>query len=180
MEISATKRKKIFHEANYSRRYPSELRLVKTIGTLTDQGIAEVQISYSRNPSETSPVIIKDSRTAANAYRTLFEGIEHRESAYIILLNRASEVNGFYRLSIGGITASVVDPRIIFQVALLSNSTSIIVAHNHPSGNLNPSLADFEMTEKIKSAGKFLDIPLLDHIIITKDSYFSFADEGKL
>jgi len=180
MEISATKRKKIFRESNYLRRYPSELKLVKTIGTLSEQGIAEVQIKYLRNPSETKPIIVKNSTIAVEAYRTFFEGIEHRESCYLILLNRASEIIGFFLVSVGGITASVVDQRIIFQAALLSNSTAIILAHNHPSGNLEPSFADYELTQRIKSAGKFLDLPLLDHIIITRDSYFSFADEGKL
>jgi DNA repair protein RadC len=180
MEISTLKRKKISREANYPRRYPSKLKLVKTIGTLSEQGISEVQIMYSINPLQTNPIIIANSAKAVEAFRTFFEGIEHRESCYLLLLNRSSEIIGFYLVCIGGISSSIIDQRIIFQAALLSNSTSIIIAHNHPSGNLIPSNADCEITEKIKNAGKFLDIPLLDHIIITRDSYFSFTDSGKL
>ena len=180
METSTLKRKKISREANYPRRYPSELKLVKTIGTLSEQGIAELKISYSRNPLECEQIIISNSRTAANAFRTIFKDIEYRESAYVILLSRTSEIIGFYLLSIGDLTSCVIDPKIVFQAALLANASNIIIAHNHPSGNLIASNNDYEITSKIKAAGKFLDLQLLDHIIITRDSYYSFADAGIL
>ena len=77
-------------------------------------------------------------------------------------------------------TGTVVDVRVIFQVAIKANTTSIMLAHNHPSGNLQPSEADKRITEQVKEAGKLLDIPLLDHIILTSESYFSLADEGLL
>ncbi|MEI7523950.1 MAG: JAB domain-containing protein [Mariniphaga sp.] len=77
-------------------------------------------------------------------------------------------------------TGIVVDVRVIFQVAIKANTTSIMLAHNHPSGNLQPSEADKRITEQVKEAGKLLDIPLLDHIILTSESYFSLADEGLL
>lgn len=85
---------------------------------------------------------------------------------------------GWSRISTGGTSGCIADPKVIFQIALKSNSSSVIVAHNHPSGNINPSNSDKELTKKLRSAGSFLDIPVLDHIILTSESYFSFADEG--
>lgn len=95
-----------------------------------------------------------------------------------MLLNRANKVLGYYLVSIGGLTGTVVDQRIIFQVALKANACSIILAHNHPSGQLTPSQADIDLTKKIVSAGQFLDITVLDHIILTAENSYSFADEG--
>jgi DNA repair protein RadC len=87
-------------------------------------------------------------------------------------------VLGYCQISAGGLNGTVADVRIIMQTALKSNACSIILSHNHPSGNLVPSEADKDLTKKIREAGKFLDIPALDHLIITSESYFSFADEG--
>jgi len=87
---------------------------------------------------------------------------------------------GYYLLSMGGIAGTVVDPKLVFQCALLSCAESIILCHNHPSTNLTPSEADHAITKKIAKAGKLLDITLLDHIIITENSYYSFADHGNL
>jgi DNA repair protein RadC len=87
-------------------------------------------------------------------------------------------VLGYCQISSGGLSGTVADVRIIMQAALKSNACSIILSHNHPSGNLIPSEADKDLTKKIREAGKFLDIPALDHLIITSETYFSFADEG--
>jgi DNA repair protein RadC len=87
---------------------------------------------------------------------------------------------GVHQISKGGFTGTVVDVRVIFQVALKTCSTSIVAIHNHPSGNLTPSDADHQITMKIKDAGKLLDIHLVDHLIITSESYRSMADEGLL
>lgn len=106
--------------------------------------------------------------------------IDHKESFYCIMLNNSNHINGITKVSEGGITGTVVDIRILFQSAILSNSVAIIIAHNHPSGTLKPSQADRDLTNKIKKAGNFLDVKLLDHIIFTSHSYFSFADEGQL
>jgi DNA repair protein RadC len=95
-------------------------------------------------------------------------------------LNRASKPLGWVKISQGGITGTVADPRLIFQAALLTNSSALILSHNHPSGNLNPSQADIELTRKIKEGGKILEISLLDHLIISGDGYYSFADEGMI
>ncbi len=102
------------------------------------------------------------------------------EEFKVLLLNRANRVTGVYEASAGGITGTVADPRLILAVAIKSVSVSIILAHNHPSGNLKPSRADEELTAKIKEAGKYHEIKVLDHIIISSESYYSFADEGLL
>ena len=99
------------------------------------------------------------------------------ESFYCVFINNANQILGFIKISQGGITQTSVDIRLIFQSALSCLATSIIISHNHPSGNIKPSEADKKITEKIKVGGAVLDIKLLDHIIITADSYFSFAEE---
>ena len=107
--------------------------------------------------------------------------IGHCESSYLLLLNQGNKMIGMIRLSLGGISSTVMDTRVIFQYALLHNATNIIIAHNHPSGNLTPSNADIQITEKIAKAGKLLSIQLLDHIVLAPDErYSSFADEGLL
>ena len=95
-------------------------------------------------------------------------------------LNRANRVIGVFPVSTGGITATIADPRLILAVALKTGACSIILAHNHPSGNLKPSHADEELTHKIKEAAKFMDIKVIEHLIISPDRemYYSFADEG--
>jgi len=100
------------------------------------------------------------------------------EEFWIILLNRANRVILKRKISSGGVSGTVVDPKIIFQIALEKLASSIMLFHNHPSGNLKPSSSDLELTRKIKSAGKLLDISVLDHLIIADSGYFSFADEG--
>lgn len=106
--------------------------------------------------------------------------IEWVESFIAIALSKSNKVLGFYKVSQGGITGTVADPRVILQFALLSNATTLIIAHNHPSGNITPSRQDEELTKKIKTAASYFDIRLLDHIIVTSESYYSFADEGIL
>ncbi len=87
---------------------------------------------------------------------------------------------GYCQISAGGLTGTMADVRMIMQTALKSNSCSIILSHCHPSGNLEPSEADKDLTKKIQEAGKVLDIAVLDHLIITSESYYSFTDEGKM
>lgn len=104
-----------------------------------------------------------------------------QESFKVMLLNNANRVKGILEVSKGGITGTLVDVRIIFGVALKSMTTAMILAHNHPSGTLKPSMPDRTLTVKIQKAAEFLDIKLLDHLIISPYSeYFSFADEGIL
>lgn len=106
--------------------------------------------------------------------------LELLEEFKILLLNRANKVLGIVSISCGGISGTVADPKLIFAAALKAGSSSMILAHSHPSGNLTPSEADMRLTRKLKEAGSFLDLPVLDHIIVTSEAYYSFADEGVL
>lgn len=98
----------------------------------------------------------------------------------VLFLNQANKINHFEIVSKGGITATVADPKIILKKALEANAVSIILCHNHPSGNTRPSRADEELTQKIQAAAKLFDIKVLDHIIVSESGYYSFADEGLL
>src|SRR5687768_3826023 len=98
----------------------------------------------------------------------------------VVFLNRANKINHFEIISKGGMTGTVADPRVILKKALEKDATSIVLCHNHPSGNLQPSKADEELTLKIKEAAKYFDIRVMDHIIVSEDGYYSFADEGIL
>src|SRR4029079_9057506 len=106
--------------------------------------------------------------------------IDFVEQFKVMLLNRSNRVLGIYKVSTGGITTTVADPRVILAAALKANAVSIALAHNHPSGDLKPSRQDEALTQKIKNAGSFLDILVLDHVILSTESYYSFADEGLL
>jgi DNA repair protein RadC len=103
-----------------------------------------------------------------------------REIFAVVFLNRANKINHFEIVSEGGITGTIADPRIILKKALEEDAVGLILCHNHPSGSLKPSKADEELTGKIKEAAGFLDIRILDHIIVSEDGYYSFADEGRL
>lgn len=106
--------------------------------------------------------------------------IEHIEEMYIILLNNANKSLGYSKISSGGTKGTLVDIKIIFQIALMGNASAFIIAHNHPSGNLKPSNSDVTLTKKIKAAGEIMDIKLLDHLILTKEGFMSMVDEGIL
>ncbi len=106
--------------------------------------------------------------------------IEFQEEVKIVLLNRAQIVLGIYELSKGGVSGTVVDIKIILGIALKCNASSIVIVHNHPSGNLEPSEPDKSITQRLKEASKLLDLNLLDHLIITKEGYYSFSDNGIL
>ncbi|MFZ1534355.1 MAG: DNA repair protein RadC, partial [Chitinophagaceae bacterium] len=104
---------------------------------------------------------------------------DYRHEVFAVLfLNRANKINHFEIISEGGITGTVADPRVILRKALEEDAVNIILCHNHPSGSLKPSRADEQLTAKIKEAARYLDITVLDHIIVSEDGYYSFADEG--
>lgn len=140
--------------------------------------LAEIEISYKPKfkASELPKVVTSDE--AYECLKTVFPSLDYREYFYILCLNRNNKVLGYCQISSGGLSGTIADVRIIMQTALKSNACSIILSHNHPSGNLVPSEADKDLTQKIREAGKFLDIPVLDHLILTSETYFSFADEG--
>ncbi|MFD2933093.1 RadC family protein [Spirosoma flavum] len=100
------------------------------------------------------------------------------EEFWILLMNRANEILRPVQISTGGVSGTVADPKLIFKQAIEHLASSMILFHNHPSGNLTPSQADKDLTKKLKEAGRLLDIPVLDHLIFTDKAYFSFADEG--
>jgi DNA repair protein RadC len=142
--------------------------------------LAEVKINYSAKIPACDRIKVRCSQDAEKALRLIWPSYEHREYFYIMLLNRSNQILGFSQISMGGISGTVTDVRIIFQTAIKANSCSLILAHNHPSGNLSASEADIKITQKIQEAGKVLDITLLDHMIMTEDSYLSMADENVL
>lgn len=107
-------------------------------------------------------------------------GDANYEAFYILLLNRANKIIREIQISEGGFSGTVADPKKIFKIALEQNASAIILCHNHPSGNIKPSDADIKLTQKLKNAGEMLDLPVIDHIILGDENYFSFADEGKL
>jgi DNA repair protein RadC len=119
------------------------------------------------------------SEDAWKVVRPMLIDIEHEEF-WIIVLNRANDVIKIEKVSSGGLSGTVADPKVIFKQALDSRGSSIILVHNHPSGNLKPSEADISLTRKLKESGLLLEIPVIDHLIFTDHKYFSFADEGIL
>jgi DNA repair protein RadC len=144
--------------------------------------VAEVELTYRSKVKASQRPQINSSRDAYLILKQVWEEgkMDFVEQFKVLLLNRANKVIGLVNVSAGGVTGTVADPRIIYVAALKANACGIIISHNHPSGQLKPSRADEELTQKIKNAGSFLDIKLMDHLIISEESYFSFADEGLL
>jgi DNA repair protein RadC len=122
---------------------------------------------------------IASSSDVANYLQTLLKDYKHEVFA-VLFLNRSNKINHFQIISEGGITGTVADPRVILKRALEEDAVSLILCHNHPSGSLKPSKADEELTFKIREAAKYFDIKVLDHLIVSDDGYYSFADEGIL
>jgi DNA repair protein RadC len=149
---------------------------------IAESRIPEIILSYkSKIPFSVKPKITS-SRTCYEILLSLWNAntIEIQEEFKILLLNRANAVLGISDISSGGITGTVVDIRLILATALKSGATGIILSHNHPSGNLVPSKSDQSLTDKIRTAAEYMDIRVLDHIILTNEGYYSFADEGFL
>jgi len=144
--------------------------------------VAEIELVYkSKVPASMRPRIEKSE----DAYKILksiwnMDKIELNEEAKLLLLNKSNKVLGIINLSAGGTSGTIVDPRLVYAAALKANALSIILAHNHPSGNLTPSKSDELLSGKLKEIGKYHDINLLDSIIITKEGYTSLADAGLL
>lgn len=138
----------------------------------------EINISYQPNHYDK----ITSSSAAYKVLRDAWDENNLRifEEFKVLYLNQGNRVIGMRTISQGGISATIVDVRLILSVALKALATGIIIAHNHPSGNLQPSQADKLLTKKLKTASNYFDISLQDHIIITNNTFFSFADEGLL
>jgi DNA repair protein RadC len=144
--------------------------------------VAEVKLTYR---SKVKPSDRPQVTSSSDSYQLLKETwdtgkLEFVEQFKVLLLNRANRVLGLYELSTGGVAGTVADPKLVFVAALKACASAIILCHNHPSGNTRPSTADLQLTKKMKQAGEVLDIAVLDHIILTSESYYSLADEGLL
>jgi DNA repair protein RadC len=144
--------------------------------------VSEITLTYRPQirPQERPKVI-----TSKEAYDILLSSwdkgkIEFIEEFKVMLLNARKKVLGIYTVSTGGLKECLVDAKLVFASALLGCATDIVLAHNHPSGNKSPSVQDLNLTKKLSEIGKLLDINVVDHIIVTLDSYYSFADESIL
>jgi DNA repair protein RadC len=144
-----------------------------TIVAALELGRRRKELEQEEKPKVTS------SRDAFDILKQDLLDIPHEEF-WVLLLNRANRVIRKHQISQGGVSGTVADPKIIFKSALEELASGIILAHNHPSGNLTASQADIDLTRKLKDAGKLLEIQVLDHVIIAGQKYYSFADEGML
>ena len=151
-----------------------------TLTAVEQYKVAEVELIYKSKVKASERPQIRHSKDAYELLKQSWDEnkIDLLEQFKIILLNRNNKVLGIYEVSQGGITGTVADPRLIVAAALKANAVSLMLAHNHPSGSVKPSRQDEELTSKIKEGAKFLDIQVLDHIVLSSETYFSFADEG--
>ncbi|MBS1621299.1 MAG: DNA repair protein RadC [Bacteroidetes bacterium] len=158
-----------------------ELMKTKGIGPAKAVTIAAALELGRRRQSSTAleKPAISNSHELAQYLHPKLKDYRHEVFA-VLFLNRANRVNHFKVISEGGITGTVADPRIIMKTALEENAVNIVLCHNHPSGSLKPSRADEDLTKKIKEAARYFDISILDHIIVSEEGYYSFADEGLL
>ncbi|WP_256012660.1 JAB domain-containing protein [Desertivirga xinjiangensis] len=144
--------------------------------------VAEIEVSYRPKFKASERPRITCSK---DCYEILLQQWDHNklellEQFKIMLLNRGNKVLGIMNVSTGGVSGTIADPKLIFATALKATASGIILSHNHPSGQLKPSQADINLTKKLKDGGALLDIAVLDHLIVTSESYYSFADEGLL
>ena len=150
--------------------------------TIRENQVSEITLSYKPRLKPPERPKISCSSDAKDVFTKVWDEnkIEFVEEFKVMLLNRANRVIGIVSISAGGISGTVADPKLIFAAGLKACASSVIIAHNHPSGNLNSSQADIKLTQRMKKAGEVLEMPMLDHIILTSEGYYSFADEGML
>jgi DNA repair protein RadC len=143
--------------------------------------LPEITITIKKKKiAKAERIKISSSKDACDVFRTIFNAdtFDWLEESIILCLNRANEVIGYYKVSSGGTAGTVIDPKVVFTIGLKSCAQGLIIAHNHPSGTLRPSDADKTITKRLVDAGKTLDMPILDHVILTEEGYYSFADNG--
>ena len=164
-----------------SRMSVSELSGFKGMGRVKALTVmAALELGRRRRTAEATKIPqISSSKDVAELFLPTLSDLNYEEF-WMLLLNRANKVISKHQVSKGGVTGTVVDPKVVFKIAIESIASGIILCHNHPSGNLTPSDADISLTKKMTEAGRLLDIQVLDHIIIAGEKYFSFADEGKM
>lgn len=178
--------KRILHSVNndlsgLARLSLNDLMRFKGIGEAKAIGImAAVEIGRRRKelPSE-NPEYLRTSKQVYILMSAIFQDLVHEEF-WVIYLNRANKITMKKQISVGGVSGTVVDQRIILKTALEVLASSLVLVHNHPSGNLKPSQADIDLTRKLQHGAKLLDLQVLDHLIIYQEKYFSFADQGML
>ena len=167
-----------FHQL--ARSHPNELMQIKGIGkakAITIQ--VAFELGRRKGRDKTLRPRFTNSNDVADYVAPKLEDLSH-EVFYALFLNRNNEVIAEKEIFSGGVAATIIDPRIVFKEAINHLASGIIFAHNHPSGNLSPSQADIDITQKLKKGGKVFDINVLDHLIISSRGYYSFADEGNL
>jgi len=156
---------------------------METLKTLQNWNqVSEIQLVYKTKVKASERPYISSSKSVYHLALQFWnpDTIEFFEQFKILLLNQSNRVLGMYEVSSGGIAGTSVDLRLIFAAALKANAVSLIMIHNHPSGQAKPSEADRQITNKVKEAGRVMDITLLDHLIITPETYYSFVDDGAL
>ena len=158
---------------------PEELKHLYNLSDSQTQNLENFKSFWKRALIKKDLNQIRSSTDVKDLLLPYFANLTHEEFFYI-LLNRSNKVIKIEQLSKGGISGTVTDVRILFKNAVLASASGVVVAHNHPSGNLIPSESDKKITAKIKEAGNLLDIQLLDHLIIHDSDYYSFADNGML
>jgi len=138
----------------------------------------EMEVKYKKRMLNRQK--IQNSKGAYLFFKEIFNNdiINWKEELFMLCLNKVNSVIGYYKVSSGGTSGTIVDPKIIFSIALSSGAQAIMISHNHPSGNIMPSQLDIKLTKELVQAGKLLSIPVLDHLIISENEYYSFADEG--
>jgi len=156
---------------------------METTNSLAWMQVAEIELIYKSKVKASERPKVTTSHDAFKLFKQTWDEnkIEFIEQFKVLFLNRSNKVLAIFELSTGGVTGTVADPKLVFAAALKLNACNIILCHNHPSGSLKPSQADEALTRKIKEAGRYLDLPVIDHLIIAgENNYYSFADEGLL
>ncbi|WP_443938222.1 JAB domain-containing protein [Pedobacter sp. MW01-1-1] len=144
--------------------------------------VAEVEVSYKPDYKASERPKLTSSEQTFQLLKQQWDlgKINFLEEFKVVLLNRSNRVLGVVDISMGGVNGTYVDPKVVFAIALKGNASGILLSHNHPSGALRPSEADIKLTKRLVECGKLFDITVFDHIIISEDSYFSFADDGMI
>ena len=163
-----------------SRSTVSELKKIKGIGPAKAISlVAAFELGRRKSHSNGQLLRVNSAESVATYLMPRLSDLQH-EVFYVLFLNRNHEIKAEKKLFSGGLNATIIDTRMVFREAVQQLASAIIVAHNHPSGNLSPSEADIQITCKLAEAGKVFDIPVLDHIIVSHKGFYSFADEGMI
>ena len=149
---------------------------------MTNSIVSEVALSYKNRVPYNQRQKVITSHSAYEVLTNIFpaDTIDYRETFIVLYLNRAHQVLGYSIVAEGGTACVAVDVKMIIQTALLANASAIIIAHNHPSGNLHPSMEDSRLTQRVSEAAKLFDIKVLDHLIITSENFYSFSENGDI